>query len=363
MSIAKKINERLEEKSRVETTTTSILIERLKEQKESEKQESIKSDEFKYEFGLYGFDSGLIKKYQKEFKGKKLEEHYNGNIIKNKYGECFAILNKDVTKINISIPEKAKQKYFSELRIIDGIGEYYEKKLIDEGYKTLNDLVKHYRFGTITKEFQELTDKKNGLELFKWLERRYPKSHQLVFLVSSFYTLKDFIFIDIETLGLHGHPLFLIGIAYFDKQTIVIEQILARDMDEEAAVLAYLNEKLKKKKVIGSYNGKSFDIPVIKDRMGYYSVNGYFKHPHFDIYHFSKRAFQDKFIDFKLTSLENKIFNVVRKDHIPSFLVPDYYNAYLRTKNIGSLVPIIEHNNQDIISTVKIFGKIHELWG
>jgi len=64
-----------------------------------------------------------------------------------------------------------------------------------------------------------------------------------------------------------------------------------------------------------------------------------------------------------LTSLENKIFNVVRKDHIPSFLVPDYYNAYLRTKNIGSLVPIIEHNKQDIISTVKIFGKIHELWG
>lgn len=352
-----------EEKPKIETTTTSTLIERLKKQKELEKQELIKSDEYKYEFGLYGFNPAIIKKYQKEFKGKNLEKHYNGNVIKNKYGKCFSIFSEEKIIIKISTPEKAKEKYFSELRIIDGIGEIYEKKLINEGYKSLIDLIQHHKFGTITKKFQKLVDQKNGLELFKWLERRYPKSHRLVFLVSSFYTLKDFIFIDIETLGLHGYPLFLIGIAYFDNQTLVIEQILARDMDEEAPVLAYLTEKLKKKKVIVSYNGKSFDIPVIKDRLGYYSINGYLNQLHFDIYHFSKKAFQDKFNDFKLTTLENKIFNIERKDHVPSFLIPDYYNAYLKTKNIGSLVPIIEHNKQDIISTVRIYGKLHELWG
>lgn len=364
MSTVKKNNEKPEKNLKVETTTTSILIEKLKKQIESEKQESIKSNEFKSELNLYKFDFDLINKYQKKFQGKKLEEHYNGYIVVNKdYGQCFSILNKEVSNINITSPEKVKQKFFSELRIIDGIGEYYEKKLIEEGYNTLNDLVEHYKFGNTVKNFLKLINKKNGLEILNWLERRYPKSHQLVFLVSSFYTLKDFIFIDIETLGLHGYLLFLIGIAYFDEQILVIEQILARNMDEEVAVLAYLNEKLKKKKVIGSFNGKSFDIPVIKDRMDYYGINGNFEHPHFDIYHFSKRAFQDRFNDFKLTYLENKIFNIVRKDHIPSSLIPDYYKAYLKTKNIGSLIPIIEHNKQDIISTVKIFGKIHELWG
>lgn len=341
----------------------SKLIEKLKEQNESEKLESIKSDEFKCEFDLYGYDSELLKKYQKEFKGKKLEKYFKGKIIKNSFGNCYSIINEEELRMNVTSPEKVRQKYLTELKIIDGIGEYYEKKLINEGYKSLNDLLKHHRYGTITKKFKDLLNKKNGLELFKWLERRFPKSHQLVFLVSSFYSETDFIFIDIETLGLHGYPLFLIGIAYFDKQKLIIEQILARDMDEEASVLAYLNEKLKKKKVICSFNGKSFDIPEIKNRMSYYSIEGYFNHPHFDIYHFSKKAFQDKLTDFKLISLENIIFNVKRKDHIPSFLVPEYYNAYLETKNIGSLIPIIEHNKQDIISTVNIFGKINEIWG
>ncbi len=363
MSIAKKIKERLEEKQKFETTSTSTLIERLKKQKESEKQESIKSNEFKYESGLYGFDSGLMKKYQKEFKGKKLEKYFEGEIIKNSFGNCYSIINEVEIKIKFSLPEKTKQKYFSELRIIDGIGEFYEKKLINEGYKSLDDLSNHYRFGTITKKFQDLINTQNGFELLKWLERRYPKSHQLVFLVSSFYNQEDFIFIDIETLGLLGHPLFLIGIAYFDKQTLIIEQILARDMDEEATVLAYLKDKLKKKRVIGSFNGKSFDIPVIKNRMAYYSIKENFNLLHFDSFHFSKRAFKDQVINFQLTTLENSLFDVKRKDHVPSFLVPCYYTAYLKTKNIGSLVPIIEHNKQDIISTVKIFGLLHELWG
>ena len=342
---------------------TSTLIERLKKQKESEIQELMKSDEFKYESDLYGYDPNLLEKYQKEFEGIKLEEYFKGEIIKNSFGNCYSIINEEELRMNVTNSEKVRQKYLAELKIIDGIGEYYEKKLVNEGYKSINDLLKHYRFGTITKKFQDLIDAKNGLELFKWLERRYPKSHQLVFLVSSFYSETDFIFIDIETLGLRGYPLFLIGIAYFDKQKLIIEQILARDMDEEASVLAYLNEKLKKKKVICSFNGKSFDIQVIKDRMGYYSIEGYFNHPHFDIYHFSKKAFQDKLTDFNLISIENIIFNVKRKDHIPSFLVPKYYKEYLKTKNIGFLVPIIEHNKQDIISTVNIFGKINEIWG
>ena len=53
-------------------------------------------------------------------------------------------------------------------------------------------------------------------------------------------------------------------------------------MDEEATVLAYLKDKLKKKRVIGSFNGKSFDIPVIKNRMAYYSIKENFNLLHFD---------------------------------------------------------------------------------
>ena len=260
-------------------------------------------------------------------------------------------------------PQTAKQKFFSELKLIYGIGKYYEKELRKSGYKTIDDLLEHHRFCFPAKEFIDLLNKNKGYELFRWLERRYPKSHPLVFLNSSFYSSEDFIFIDIESLGLHGYPLFLVGIAYFEGSYLLIEQIIARDMDEEAAVLAYLNEKAKKKKVIGSFNGKSFDIPVIKDRMNYYGIDYSFEQPHFDIFHFANRAFKGKIYNCQLTTLESELFKIKRKNHVPSFMVPNYYNAYLKSKNIGTLVPIIEHNKQDIISTVKLFGKLHELCG
>ena len=97
--------------------------------------------------------------------------------------------------------------------------------------------------------------------------------------------------------------------------------------------------------------------------MSYYGIEDDLNHPHYDIYHFSNKTFKGKYYNCQLTTLESELFKVKRKNHVPSFLVPDFYNDYLCSKNIGTLVPIIEHNKQDIISTVQIFGKLHELWG
>jgi len=363
MKKANKKKPKIKKKTATKSSTASVLKERLNKLQKVERKESFESDEHAFEFGLYSFDSGLKKKYQKLYKGKKLEKHYNGTVVKNRFGTCYSITDSIEVNINYSTPEATKQKLTSELRVIDGVGDFYAQQLSADGYSSVHDLTKHFRFGRCAKEFVELLSMNKGLELQKWLERRFPKSHPSVFLSSTFHSLEDFLFVDIESLGLHGYPLFLIGVAYFEKQKLIVEQILARDMDEEASALSYLNEKSKKKNVLGSFNGKSFDIPFIKQRMGYYNVTGSLGHPHFDMLHFSNRAFKGKYEDCKLITLENKLFRVTRKDHVPSFLVPDYYNSYLKSKNIGTLIPIIEHNKQDIISTVKIFGKLHELWG
>jgi uncharacterized protein YprB with RNaseH-like and TPR domain len=64
----------------------------------------------------------------------------------------------------------------------------------------------------------------------------------------------------------------------------------------------------------------------------------------------------------KLTTIEKHLFGIEREDDIPSGLVPEFYKIYTKTNNIGPLIPIIEHNRQDIITLAKIFSKLHEEW-
>ena len=86
------------------------------------------------------------------------------------------------------------------------------------------------------------------------------------------------------------------------------------------------------------------------------------KLPHFDLKYFSQKAFSNLVYDFKLSTLERKLFNVERVDDVSGFEIPYYYRTYIKTKNIGSVVPIIDHNKQDLISTAKLFMKLHDIW-
>ena len=74
------------------------------------------------------------------------------------------------------------------------------------------------------------------------------------------------LFMDIETTGLGGSPLFLVGLMHFDGETFVIEQLLERDYSEEAAVLRHYHDLLQRYPVLVTFNGKSFDVPQISDR-------------------------------------------------------------------------------------------------
>jgi uncharacterized protein YprB with RNaseH-like and TPR domain len=307
----------------------------------------------------------VIKRYEKEFKGKELKEYYRtGREIKNEYGKCFSIFTKTPIKLDLSfLQDKIVEYYTLELEIIPGIRNHLKNTLIEKGYKSINELAKHPKFEESAGKFLEIINKRNADALYDWvLNVRGFSQNKLVFLVSSFYSLEELIFVDIETLGFHGYPLFLIGVGYFYKNTLMIEQFLARNYDEEASILFLMSEKLKDKKAIVSYNGKSFDIPVIKNRMSHFRIPDKLIDKHFDIMYFARTAFKDRFSDFKLITLETELLNVVRTDHIPSDYVPSCYNKYIKTKNIGFLIPIIEHNKQDIISTVKFFEKLYQIW-
>jgi uncharacterized protein YprB with RNaseH-like and TPR domain len=211
--------------------------------------------------------------------------------------------------------------------------------------------------------YLEIIKENNAPKIYSYLSSRLASSSPLLLLTSALFDLEEIVFIDIETLGLRGVvPLFLIGVAAIKNGNIIVNQILARDLNEEKAALHFLSEYLKDKKAICSFNGKSFDIPFINTRLKTHNIKYEVSHPHYDIRYFAARAFKNSIENCKLTTLESKLFQTQREEDIPSSEVPEFYKSFVRNNNIGTIVPVINHNKQDLISTVNIFIKLHEIW-
>ena len=150
--------------------------------------------------------------------------------------------------------------------------------------------------------------------------------------------------------------LWVFGIGAIENGTLNVHQYLLRDIAEEQAALYETIRHLSgERKALMTFNGKAFDLPYISDRLGYYGMDIPTRIPHFDVLHFSRRYWRDTFPSMRLTTLEREILQIHRKDDIPGQVVPEFYETYLRTGNCGPLVPIVEHNRQDIISLALLF--------
>ncbi len=141
-----------------------------------------------------------------------------------------------------------------------------------------------------------------------------------------------------------------------------MEQYLLRRIDEEPAALAGLLTHLSGRRAFVTYNGRTFDIPYIRERLAYYGIRANLEGPHFDVLHFSRRAWRDCVPDCKLTTLERCFLGIEREDDVPSAMVPEFYESYMRTGNPGPLVPIVEHNRRDLLTLASLFSKLHEEW-
>jgi uncharacterized protein YprB with RNaseH-like and TPR domain len=295
-----------------------------------------------------------------ENEGKLLNELIKGEEINTSEGSCYSIKNDSSLNFNILSPQKAQEKILSDLKVLNGIGEVRERKLKEEGYKTIDDLQDHERFGEDASRFLKIICNQDKCEIEDWISNCYPKSHPLVLFSSSFSKDDDYVFLDIETLGFFNRPIILLGLAKVSGSKISVKQYLARNKREESAILDAFLSDIDDDSVFVTFNGQTFDMPFIKNRMKYFNINRNINHPHFDMLHYSRRQWSDELMNCKLTTIERHLFNIIREDDIPSGLVPEFYQTYLKRGNAGPLIPIIEHNQQDIITLAMIFSKLHE---
>jgi uncharacterized protein YprB with RNaseH-like and TPR domain len=178
------------------------------------------------------------------------------------------------------------------------------------------------------------------------------------------FDARSCVFLDTETTGLAGgsgtYP-FLIGLGFFRSKSFVVHQLFMRDYDEEAAVLSALSDLLGDRKFVVTYNGKSFDVPLIETRMIMNGLKRVFDDMHsLDLLHAARRVWGKRLSDCRLTTIEEKVMGLHRGHDIPGEEIPERYFHYIRSQDASGLGIVFEHNRSDILMLPVLLGYICE---
>jgi tetratricopeptide (TPR) repeat protein len=161
-------------------------------------------------------------------------------------------------------------------------------------------------------------------------------------------------FLDTETTGLAGGSgtyAFLIGVGRITAQGFRVRQFFMREFGEEASLLTALGEHLKEFEVLITYNGRTYDQPLLETRYRMLRQRPPFSAlEHLDLLFGARRLWNLRFDSCRLVDLENQILGVERQGDLAGELIPYVYFEYLRTHEIFRLVPIFHHNAIDILT-------------
>ncbi len=162
------------------------------------------------------------------------------------------------------------------------------------------------------------------------------------------------LFLDLETTGLgvgSGNVPFMTGIAYIEKDRFIIEQALIRHPAEESAMLAYVLEKLNSFVFLATYNGKTFDWPLVQSRMIMNGLSRKLWAPlHLDFLHPARSIWRNTLTSCKLSHVEEERLGIHRKDDVPGSLAPQIYFQYLADNDPAPLEAVFRHNETDMLS-------------
>ena len=301
---------------------------------------------------------------RRDYEGLPLKKVMPGDVVENDYGACYRVTATARGALRRGDAEKTRQDLLGSVNLVRGIRDKTRARLAEQGFKTLADLENHPRFCGESKRVRELLEAGSTEDLTDVIGARLSKSHPTVLGLSGLHDDTDFLFLDLETMGLFaGQPLVVAGLARLKPDnTIIVEQYVVRDFPDELALLAEVNRQVDSHRVMVTYNGKSFDLPFLTGRSAYYGIK--LKPPgvHFDLLHFCRRAWRDELEGCSLRSIEQTILGISRETDLPGELVPEFYYEYLRTGNAGFLKPIVDHNRQDVISLVNVLSGLIELW-
>src|SRR5579864_5684860 len=170
------------------------------------------------------------------------------------------------------------------------------------------------------------------------------------------------LFLDTETTGLAGGTgtyAFLVGIAWWDAGGLEVEQFFMRDHSEEHSLLVALAERMAERRVLVTFNGKSFDWPLLETR---YRMTRAIKVPapraHIDFLHPARNLWRLRLGSVRLQDLEKHVLGWNRGIDVMSELIPSIYFDFLRGGPADPLVPIFHHNQMDLRGLAGLASRI-----
>ena len=166
------------------------------------------------------------------------------------------------------------------------------------------------------------------------------------------------LFFDTETTGLAGGTgtlAFLLGLARVEGTQLRVRQLFLTGFAGEAAMLDLAAQWVSADTHLVSYNGKSFDLPVLETRYILSRMRPTFRDlPHLDLLHPNRRLFKGNFDSHKLVRMEQELLGFEREDDCPSAEVPMRYFQFARTSDPTHILPVLRHNAWDILSLVAL---------
>lgn len=179
------------------------------------------------------------------------------------------------------------------------------------------------------------------------------------------FDIREAVFLDIETTGLSmgtGTVAFLIGLGWFEQDSFVVQQLFVDRLENEPAVLATLLERLGPAPRLVTYNGKTFDVPVLRARLALSRMGTAIDSAgHLDLLHVARRLYKRRIGDCSLDSVERSVLGFHREGDIPGELIPEIFVEYLRTGRADQMSDVFHHNLLDVVSMAAILGRMIEL--
>jgi uncharacterized protein YprB with RNaseH-like and TPR domain len=167
------------------------------------------------------------------------------------------------------------------------------------------------------------------------------------------------LYIDTETTGLAGGTgtvPFLVGLAWYDQGSgvFVLEQALLRRLGEEAPILALLARRVAEASMLVSFNGKAFDLPLLRTRFVMNRASAPVLPPHLDLVHVARRVHRTRLRSRTLAAIEEQVLGRARLDDVSGGDIVATYMHFLRTGDETALVGVVAHNEADVLAMVAL---------
>ena len=237
--------------------------------------------------------------------------------------------------------------------------KFFPKSQLEQEAQSISDLVNgswiNTHFGDIFRaEFEYSLDEPYGNLLLTEILPFSAETYNEIFQIPNIHQAEELIFIDTETTGLSGGTgtiAFLVGLGFIRDRQFVVHQYFITQLSHEEGLLELLQQVIPNFKCLVTYNGKTFDIPILNARFVLNRMPPLPEDmPQIDLLHPTRTIWKYSLENCKLKTIETDRLQLYREDDIPGELIPDVYFDYLRNRLIDQIERIFYHNRFDVIT-------------